>query len=202
MKKLLGVIAVIFLIGSLVACSNHQSNPQTNSILATDLSARETTILSTVTSESFVFDFNNSDYQEVEVWIEKYEDGELVDDQLGYMTAQIGEKGSIVLASPKTSNHEKQQSFLIGTGDENGTSSASVVDDNLQDADLSLMVSSSLTEEKTLDEGEIVLANIAYSNNEFGISSISNQFFEDPEGNMDELKEYEVVYLYKVAFVE
>ena len=201
MKKIFGVIVMILLIGSLAACNHNNSDSKPNRISAADLSDREDTILSTISSKSFVFTFNNTDYREVTLWIEKYEDGELVDDQLGGMTTQVGERGSIVLANAKL-DHEEQLSFLIGTGDEDGTASAHVLDENLRNEDFSSTVYSGLPGEKTLDDDEIVLANIAYSNNEFGMSSISNQFFEDPEIHMDELKEYSVAYLFKVVFVE
>src|SRR5690625_6389674 len=201
MKKLFELIVIILLIGSLAACSHNNSNTKSNRISVADLSDREDTILSTITSKSFVFTFNNTDYREVTLWIEKYEDGELVDDQLGSMTTQVGERGSIVLANAKL-DHEEQLSFLIGTGDEDGTASDHVLDEILRNEDFSSTVYSGLPGEKTLDDDEIVLANIAYSNNEFGMSSISNQFFEDPEIHMDELKEYSVAYLFKVVFVE
>jgi len=58
-----------------------------------------------------------------------------------------------------------------------------------------------LANEKTLKNGkENVLATIAYSNNEFGISSISNDFYENPKANLDELSEYDVAYLFKAVF--
>ncbi|GIN90538.1 hypothetical protein J6TS1_31690 [Siminovitchia terrae] len=199
MKKLFGTLILILLVGSLGACSNNNSNTM---ISAANVNEREETILSTITSESFLFDFNNTEYKEVAVWVEKYESGKLVDDQLGYMTTQVDKKGSIILATAKASDNEKQQTFHIGVGDQDGTSSASVLDKKPKDADAMSIVYSGLPEEKTLDGGEILLANIAYSNNEFGTSSISNQFYEDPEAHMDELNEYNVVYLFKAKFMK
>ena len=61
MKKLFGVIVMILLIGSLVACNHNNSDPKSNRISVADLSDREDTILSTITSKSF----DNTDYREV-----------------------------------------------------------------------------------------------------------------------------------------
>src|SRR5690625_4551747 len=176
MKKLFELIVIILLIGSLAACSHNNSNTKSNRISVADLSDREDTILSTITSKSFVFTFNNTDYREVTLWIEKYEDGELVDDQLGSMTTQVGERGSIVLANAKLDN-EEQLSFLIGAGDEDGTASAHVLDENLRDEDFSSTVYSDLPGEKTLDDVEIVFAYIAYFNYENDIIKKSKQYF-------------------------
>src|SRR5690625_793206 len=112
---------IILLISILAACSSTNASSKSNSISATDGSKREDTILATTTSNSFVFDFNNTEYKEVTAWIEKYEAGELVDDQLGYVTTSVGERGSIVVATSKIPANKEQQPFLMGIGDEGGT---------------------------------------------------------------------------------
>ncbi|WP_156856027.1 hypothetical protein [Oceanobacillus sp. AG] len=194
MKKLLGILMFILLVGTLSACDDNASNI----IAAVDVSDREETILSTLTNQSFLFDFNNEDYEEVSMWVEKYEQGELVDDQLGYLTSPVDETGLIIFAT-KIDGVDEQQTFHIGVGDEDGVSSLTTRDENFE---FLPAVYGDIPEEKTLHEGELVLADIAYSDDEFGISSISNSFYEDPEANMEELKEYDVVYLFKAEFAE
>lgn len=201
MKRLFGVLIFTLLLGSLGACSSDDSTTVTNTISAADVNDREETILSTSTNESFLFDYHNTDYDEVMVWVEKYESGELVDDQLGFVTTQASEEGSIIVATAINDN-DGEQTFLIGIGDEGGTSSASILDDNLGDAEHLSKVFGELPEDQILDNGEIVLADMAYINDDFGTSSISNQFYEDPEAHMDELKEYDIVYLFKAEFTE
>lgn len=56
--------------------------------------------------------------------------------------------------------------------------------------------------EKTFNEGEVVLGNICYSSDENGMSSLTNDFYDDVEAHMNELEEYEVVYLLKAEFVK
>lgn len=200
MKKTF-VVLISLLILSLSACSNNNSHSKSNIVSAADLNERENAIISTTSEQSFVFDFNaDTEYEEVSVWIDKYESGELVDDKLGYMTTQTDENGTIILAT--TSNGEKQLTYSIGVGDKGGTSSAIILDKKLQNADSMATVSGQLTEGKSLNNGEIVLATIAYSDDEYGTSSISSQFYEDPAAHMDELKKYNIVYIFKTHFTK
>jgi hypothetical protein len=49
-------------------------------------------------------------------------------------------------------------------------------------------------------DGEIVLAAIGYSDDEYGMPGFTTSFFENPKGHMGELKEYDVAYLLKSEF--
>ena len=46
----------------------------------------------------------------------------------------------------------------------------------------------------------MVLASICYTLDEEGATSLSSDFYEDPKSNMDELKDFDVVYLLKGEF--
>lgn len=59
-------------------------------------------------------------------------------------------------------------------------------------------LSGQLTEDRSLNNGGIVLATIAYSDDEYVTSSISSQFYDDPVAHMDEFKKYNTVYLFKL----
>lgn len=48
----------------------------------------------------------------------------------------------------------------------------------------------------------MVLGTIAYSTNEFGMSSIPIDFYTNPDKNLDVLEEYDVAYLFKVKFID
>lgn len=61
------------------------------------------------------------------MWVEKYEQGELVDDQLGYLTSPVDETGLIIFAT-KIDGVDEQQTFHIGVGDEDGVSSLTTRD--------------------------------------------------------------------------
>jgi len=199
MKKVTGLAMFIVLIGFMNACDS-VGNEKSDYISEADLDEREETILTTVADKSFVFDFHNTAYEEVSVWIEKYESGELVNDELGYMTTDIDEQGSIVFATAIDEEPHEKETFYLGVGDESGTSSSTTSDEARPTSENMSIVSGTTTEQTALDKDETVLASIAYSNDEHGVSSISSDFYENPENNLEELEEYDVVYLFKVAF--
>ncbi len=185
----------------LSACNKSDSN--SNTISVADITDRENIILSTTTDKSFVFDFEiDGEYKEVSVWIEKYEDGELVDDRLNEITTQIKESGSIIFSSLKSSSTGKQQTFNIGIGSDGSTGSISGYDFNSKDLDNMVSVWGSFPGELSLNQGELVLANICYSNDENGVSSLITDFYKDPAGNINKLKEYDVAYLLKAEFIK
>jgi len=189
----------VVLIGLMSACDS-VGNEKSDYISEADLDEREEMILTTVADQSFVFDYNNTSYEEVSVWIEKYESGEMVNDELGYMTTDIDEQGSIIFATAIDEEPHEKETFYLGVGDENGTSSSTPSDEAALTSENMSIVSGSFTEEIAIDKDETVLASIAYSNDEHGVSSISSDFYENPENNLEELEEYDVVYLFKIAF--
>lgn len=64
------------------------------------------------------------------------------------------------------------------------------------------MCGGSFPGELSLNQGELVLANICYSNDENGVSSLITDFYKDPAGNINKLKEYDVAYLLKAEFIK
>lgn len=197
MKKLFVLLLLGLLSLVLVACS--QKDMESNTIATSELTDREKAILSTTSDKSFVFDFNiDSEYEEIAVWIEKYESGHLVDDGLGHITTQAGENGSIIFTTSKNDN-EKQNIFNIGISTDESTSSIIISDTALEEM---ASVWNHIPEEKSLDNGEVVLANICYSDDENGMQSLTTDFYDDVDGHMDELAEYDVVYLLKAEFLK
>lgn len=199
MKRLFTTLIMVLFLFVLSACNNSNSN----TIYVVELSDRENTILSTTSDKSFVFDFEvDSEYEEASVWIEKYEDGELVDDRIGKITVGINESGSITFSNPMINNTEKHHTFNIGIGSNGVIGSKTFNDKGSNDLDNMSSVWGSFPEEITLNQGELVLANISYSDDEFGMSSLSTTFYENPEGNVDELEEYDITYLFKAEFIK
>lgn len=183
----------------LAACTNTESEP--NTITVAELTEREEGLLSTMAEQSFVFDFHvDKEYEEVAVWVEKYEFGKLVTEDMSRMTTTVKENGSLIFATSKTTSENKDVIFNIGISGENG--SASIIDMDQEAADLTDMSSiwGSLSESKNLTDKETVLASIAYSSNDFGMSSLTNDFYDDMEAHIDELEEYDVAYILKAQF--
>lgn len=197
--KRIYLMIVLTLLVVLAACTNIAS--QSNSIAVAKLTDREASILSTMTEQSFVFDFNvDGEYEEVSVWVEKYEFGQLVKDSIGELTTMVEESGSIIFTIPKTAGESSEKVFNIGVGDEGGSSSMTSVDKEAANLTEMSSVWGDFSERKTVNEKETVLAGIAYSSSDSGMSSISTDFYDDMEGNMDELEEYDVAYVLKVKF--
>lgn len=185
---------------TLAACGQNESDANTISI--SELTEREDVILSVTSEQSFVFDFNIDDeYKEVAVWIEKYEAGNLVDDRLGYMTTQAEQNGTIIFSFSENDS-ENNNSFNIGIAVDGAISSMSGSDSNLTDLENMSSVSGNIPEKKAVDNGEVVLASISYSQDENGIQSLTTDFYEDAAGHMNELEEYEFTYLLKAEFIK
>lgn len=195
-------MVVIFL--SACGNDNHESESNADTISPTELSKREDAIISTTAENSFVFDYKLSTaFKEVEVWIEKYESGKLVDDELNKLSTQIDrDDGMIILAA---SEIDGETTYHLGISDKGGTSSTfnTPDHDSKHKAD-QLVESSQLTNKKTFkDSEENILATITYSDDENKPGTeITNDFFEKPESHADDLNDYDIAYVLKAKFIQ
>ncbi|MFC4387907.1 hypothetical protein ACFOZ1_08790 [Gracilibacillus marinus] len=206
MKKIVILLIFALLVFTLSACDENNSEANTNAskdntISVVELTERENAILATTTDQAFIFDFNIDDeYKNASVWVEKYEFGKFVDDEMGQLTTQVEKNGSIVVAIPKIGDNQ-QFNFNVGISSEGSTGSISGFDANSNELENMLNVSASFQEKSTSIEDEVVLASICYSDSN-GMNSLTSDFYKDVEGHMDELKAYNVVYLIKAEFME
>lgn len=193
---LLTLLSLLFI---LTACTNTAS--QSNTITVAELTGREEAILSTMTNRSFVFDFKvDSEYEEVSIWVEKYESGQLVQENISEMTTMVEGSGSIIFTTSRITDESNEMTFNIGLGDEGGSSSITSVDKKIADLKEMTSVWGDFSETKTLNEKETVLASIGYSSSEVGISTLTTDFYDDMEAHMDELDVYDVAYVLKAKF--
>lgn len=190
---------VALLLFLLSACSNNDS--KSTIISAGKLTERENAILSTVSDKSFVFDFKiDSEYKVVSAWIEKYEFGEMVQDKISPMTTPVEGDGSIIFATSKIGDNQKKQlTFNIGISSNGSTGSISGFDTTSFDLDSMSSVWGSFQEENKLIEGEVVLASICYVSDGH-MRSLTTDFYNDVDGHLHELENYDVVYLLKAEF--
>lgn len=130
------------------------------------------------------------------VWIEKYKDGKMVNNNLGKLSFKPEESGSIIFTSQKEHDAEKKRTFNIGISS-NGSTGSTIASDNGLDKKSNIW-SSFQVDKKSLDEGEVVLAGLVYSKGKNGTISIPANFYEDAS----EMKKYDVVYLFKAKFKE
>lgn len=200
MKRLVMILILGLLPLGLGACS--ENNADTNTISAGKLTERENMILATISDKSFVFDFNiDSEYDEIVVWVEKYESGNQTDEKLGYLTTQVEQNGSIIFTLSKSEN-EKNNIFHIGVGTDGSIASINGSDTNLNDLENMDSVWGNIPEKAALENGEVILASICYSDDDNGMHSLTTAFYEDAENHMNELEEYDVVYLLKAEFIK
>jgi hypothetical protein len=89
MKRIKNIsILIALLISLLTACSTNGSNDQSNTIRLVELSAEQQEIIDLFTysihQEAMLFDFITKDiYRNLEVWVEVYENGKLVEKPVG-----------------------------------------------------------------------------------------------------------------------
>ncbi|MCH1626738.1 hypothetical protein [Fredinandcohnia quinoae] len=201
MKRIFVILLLALSIFTLSACNN--KNSKSNTISVVELTERENAILSITSDESFVFDFNiDSEYKEASVWIEKYETGKLVNDKISQITSQIEGNGSIIFTTSKIDNNEKHLAFNIGLSSSGSTGSTNGLD-TISDGKVNMSaVWGTFQGENTSIDGQVVLASICYSKNESVMNSISTKFYQDAESHLNELAEYDVVYLIKTEFLK
>ncbi|MDW0117204.1 hypothetical protein QTL97_09665 [Sporosarcina thermotolerans] len=196
MNRLFMIVALLLFL--LSACSNNDS--KSNIISAAELTEREKALLSTISDKSFVFDFNiDSEYKVVSAWIEKYEFGEMVHNKISPMTTPVEGDGSIIFVTSKVNANQQQPTFNIGVSGNGSTGSISGLDTTSYDLDSMSSVWGSFQEENKSIEGEVVLASICYVS-DGPMRSLTTDFYNDVDGHMNKLENYDVVYLLKAEF--
>ncbi|MGM0889501.1 MAG: hypothetical protein ACQEW5_21740 [Bacillota bacterium] len=199
MKKIYLSIILSLLPFSLVACKSDE--PKSENILSVpELTAREKAILENSSEHSFLIDFNVDDtYKEMSVWVEKYEFGKLVEPEMGRMTTGIEKNGTIIFTTSKTVDEQDLSMFNITIQNGDGTATATSPE-KIEKKDAGVWGSAGKL--KINSTNKLALASICYSSGNEGIRSLSADFYGDTEGHMDELKEYDVVYLLRSEFTK
>ncbi|MGM0835121.1 MAG: hypothetical protein ACQEV7_03120 [Bacillota bacterium] len=200
MKSFFKLISTAMLVFTLGACNN-EAVSKSNTVSVDKLSEKENAILSTTSDKSFVFDFNiDNENKEVRVWIEKYESGVLVEDKISDLTAKVEKTGFIIFTTSKKEVSQKYHIFNIGISSNDTFSSLSTFDTDSDELEKMSSTWSSFPDEITEVNGEVVLASICYSSTG-DLPSFTEDFYKDVEAHMNELEEYDVVYLLKTEFI-
>ena len=183
---------------SLVACDDGNSNLKINTVSDAKLTEREKAILLSTADQSFVFDFNIDDkYKDVAIWIEKYESGDLVG-EVNRISTEIKNKGTIIFTTSKTTEESNQALFTISINSDGSTFSGWGPKTITKDVLGIVWESNPLDNISIMDK--MVLASICYSGSKEGISTLSTDFYSDVDSHMNELKNYDVVYLLRSEF--
>ena len=185
------------LVLSLVACDDSNSNLKINTVSDAKLTEREKVILSSTADKSFVFDFKVDDkYKEVAVWVEKYESGNLVG-EVNRISTEIKNKGTIIFTTSNPIEESNQAIFTISINSD-GSTGTGWFTETITDELSAVWGSNSLGSISVMDK--MVLASICYSNSNKEISTISTDFYSDVDSHINELKDYDVVYLLRSEF--
>lgn len=198
MKRVVWIISLSSLL-LLTACAAADKNK----LVVPDLSVRETQLLETAADKAFVFDYAaDQNYTGISLWVEKYEKGEKTEDPINELSIPLpGEStnGSIVLTIAQTL--DEQLLFSASISDREG-STAIHNQDKLGSLDHMSTLWGANPQEGLLLSENMLLAGVIYTETAEGepTSSLSSDFYEQQEGYLDELKEYDVVYLLRASF--
>lgn len=181
------------------ACEESKSN----TVKSASLKDREVAILSTLSDHAFVFDYKiDQGYKALDLWVEKYEFGEIVDESLSELSTSVSEEeGMILFAKDKEIDQEGEQKYYLGASEDGGSSSTFFKVEDLKDLEEASTISGQLIENQSIEpDQEITLATIAYADHEFGVSSVPDYFYENPDEHEDVLENYALVYVFKAQF--
>lgn len=195
-NKLVLLLALLLVISG---CS--RMNAKTNTIAVSDLTNREEALLSMNTDNAFMFDYNvDEEFKEVNVWVEKYEEGKFSHDPISSFITPVEKDGTILFTLQRPIPEFDQSVLNLGVLSKDGSGSVQNIDEQPEKFEEMASTSSSFSGElKPLNE-ENVLATICFSRDDAGMSSVTSSYYEDPEANVEELAEYDLVYVLKVEF--
>ncbi|WMX55107.1 hypothetical protein [Peribacillus sp. R9-11] len=164
------------------------------------MTEREKSILTNTSEHSFLIDFDVDDtYKKMSVWVEKYEAGKLVEDEMGLMTTGIKDNGTIIFTTSKTPEKQNLSMFNISIQSDDGVSTATYLE-KIEEKDS--IVTGSIETINMLKTNKLVLASICYSSGHEGMHSLSTDFYNDMDSHINELKDYDVVYLLRSEFTK
>lgn len=194
MKKRM-ILPMLTLISLMSACSN-------NTIAEAELTSREDYILMTTADQSFVYDFNlGNESKEAEIWVERYEFGELVEPSVSKMWTDVEGEGFILFSLSDTHVNSNEKRIEMGIFGESGGGSGTSIDEIIaQEVDGGMTTwQSVVTDAVNISEGDITLGSLSISTSD-SMKTLSPEFFEDIEGNSQEIQDYDVVYIFKANF--
>lgn len=197
MKKLLIVSALCSAV-LLTACS---SRP-VNELAEAELSEREQLLLSTAADWSFAFDYTADDsFTAATIQIEKYENGKKTDTPVSDLTVPLQNESAEGTVIAAVSLLDDQLLFFT-----NMSTSDSGIRNMSRDELASLSNMAVLTSTNTAESlplsGDMLLGAVLFTATEAGtpVSSLSIDFYEQQDGYLKELEEYDIAYIIHASF--
>ncbi|WP_391121477.1 hypothetical protein [Psychrobacillus sp. L3] len=197
MKRKSLVISIALLIICLGACKKEIQS--TNTLSEAKLTDKEKFLLSSTSDKSFVFDYKvDKKYKQISLWVDKYEFGKLVEEKRNNMLTKIEGNGTIIFSNSTTIADQEESIFNISVQSNGGFSG------NSTKQKIPIGMSStwgSNPSEYIPIADNMVLASICYSNGQ-GMRSLSKDFYSDLDNRLNEIKDYDVVWILKADFLE
>lgn len=200
MKKLIlgSIIAIALLLVS--ACANSVvANPDT--ITNANLTHKESVFLSLGSSQYFAFDYDaDNTYKSVDIWIDRYEYGKFVTCS-GKLSTQLvpGEKGMLVAMVKEKEQGTSEWTTAIITGSSVSTGKSTQTFSLKETSSVNSATSINPSVIK-IEDKETALAGICYTAGDGMISSLSEDFFNDPEQHLNDISGIDLVYIVKCRF--
>ncbi|WP_160675477.1 hypothetical protein [Clostridium sp. C8-1-8] len=172
-----------------------------NTINFSKLTDREKIFLNAVSNSYFVFDYNvGKDFRYMVVWIDKYQLGKKVHSFLGQSTSLDADSKGIISVQVENDSRNIEH-FIFSVSDGKSCTTGKLGGD--KDIDLSKfswIKTDNSSNQIKIKNNEIVLGSICYISLPNPGSSLSQEFFSDPEKNIEEIKKYDNCYLVKCKF--
>ncbi|MCO0597073.1 hypothetical protein NGI46_06290 [Peribacillus butanolivorans] len=221
MKKILYTAILTLIVLTMGACNNTNNiskSKSDNTLSEAKLTDREKDILSTTTDQSFVFEYHMADstYKEVSVWVEKYESGKRVEDKKIHVTAGLKNNGTIIFATSTPTSHQNESMFSVSINSKGDTTTGSNLETitkegseqskSLKNSEINtesvMSVWGSNEAENILISDKMVLASVGYSYGEGSMRTLSQDFYSDMDHHINEIKDFDVVYLLRSEFTK
>ncbi|MFJ7735080.1 hypothetical protein ACIQ2D_01960 [Lysinibacillus sp. NPDC097287] len=196
------VLWCMLLVTVLVACNQEDvEETRENTIRNAQMDAREENLLRAAAGETlFIYDVSVDERGgELEVWLEKYEYGQLSDEKIGGMRTGIFDAGQILFTVREILDTPNALVRMVIVSESGSDSTESLI----ELPTISRYGKSSLLEDVTPLTDNMAIGQIIYSEEEsLIIKSSWGEIGNDPTAIATELKDKPVVYLVRCSFKE
>ncbi len=179
----------------LIACTDNEQN----SIEPSQLTNREQLIINALSDNVSVFDYQlTEDYQEIELWVDRYENGELVEERMNVLSSHIeNREGSILFSMSELAYTPTGAMAMIDEGSSGSVTFELTGEGERED----YLISQNTFPQETWNE-QAVFAVLAYVDQEGAVSGINQSFFTEPDQHIGVLQGYQEAYVFRGKLIK
>ena len=186
-----------FFLFLLSACGNSEPE-ENNTIAAAELSEREKTLLhATAGNILFVYNLSLESQGVFDVWVEKYEYGELIEEKIGSVEAAVSKKGQILVALievPQSKQTIVRVAIINDTGYESNEGMIALPDIG------AFGYGTLISNEGTTLNKDMAIGQLIYSGESNFFKTSQESLGNNPVAIIKELKDHSEVYLIRSSF--